>query len=92
MSSCSNPTDVLDTIKKGYVLGYHKAAKMAEINLWAEMYGVTELPDKLMESVLIKPFHSLQQAVDEAMAKKGKDARVLFMVDGSVTVPIPEKS
>lgn len=91
LSSCATPDEVFKKIKEGYVLGYHKAAKMAEINTWAEMYGVTELPDKLLESVLIKPFHSLQQAVDEAMAKKGKDAKVLFMVDGSVTVPIPEK-
>jgi nickel-dependent lactate racemase len=91
LSSCSTPNEVLDTIKKGYVLGYHKAAKMAEINVWAEMWGVTELPDKLMESVLIKPFHSLQIAVDSALAKKGPNAKVLFMVDGSVTVPILEK-
>jgi len=91
LSSCSTPADVFSKIKEGYVLGYHKAAKMAEINLWAEMYSVTELPDALMKSILIKPFHSLQEAIDEAVQKKDKNAKVLFMVDGSLTVPIPEK-
>jgi nickel-dependent lactate racemase len=91
LSACPTPGDVFKKIKEGYVLGYHKAAKMAEINLWAEMYGVTELPDQLLESILIKPYHSLQRALDEALARKGTNAKVLFMVDGSVTVPIPEK-
>jgi lactate racemase len=88
MSSCSTPDEVFNRIKAGYVLGYHKAAKLAEINLWAEIYGVTGLPDELLKSVLIKPFHSLQEAVDEAIRKKGPHARVLFLMDGSITVPV----
>ena len=91
LSSCPTPQAVFDKIQQGYVLGYHKAAKLAEINLWAEMYGVTELPDDIVKSILVKPFHSLQVALDEALEKKGKDAKVLFMVDGSLTVPMPEK-
>lgn len=92
LSSCATPDEVFNKIREGYVLGYHKAAKLAEINTWAEMWGVTELPDALLKSILVKPFHSLQNAVDEALAKKGKNAKVLFMVDGSLTVPILEKA
>jgi nickel-dependent lactate racemase len=87
LSSCSTPAEVFNQIKKGYVLGYHKAAKLAEINLWAEMYAVTGLPDTVLKSIFVKPFHSLQAALDEALKKKGKNARVLFMLDGSLTVP-----
>ena len=88
LSSCATPDEVLNKIKEGYVLGYHKAAKLAEINLWAEMYGVTGLPDEILKSILVKPFHSLQEALDSALSKKGKDAKVLFMLDGSLTVPV----
>jgi hypothetical protein len=42
----------------------------------------------ILKSAFIKPFHSLQGALDEALEKKGKDARVLFMLDGSLTVPV----
>jgi len=87
LSSCDTPTEVFNRIKEGYVLGYHKAAKLAEINLWAEMYGVTDLPDAILESIYIKPFHSLQDALDKALKKKGRDAKVLFLLDGSLTVP-----
>jgi nickel-dependent lactate racemase len=87
LSSCSTPTEVFKRIRDGYVLGYHKAAKLAEINLWAEMYGVTDLPDAILQGIHIKPFHSLQDALDEALKKKGGDAKVLFLLDGGLTVP-----
>lgn len=87
MSSCGSPTAALDRVKEGYVLGYQKA-KIAEIALRAEMYGVTGLPDRILESIFIKPCHSLQDALDGALKKKGGNAKVLFMLDGSLTVPI----
>ncbi len=87
LSSCNSPTDVFDRIRESYQLGAHKAAKLAEINLWAEMYGVTNLPDEVLKSIFIKPFPSLQDAVDNALQKKGKQAKVLFILDGSLTVP-----
>ena len=51
------------------------------------MYGVTDLPDEVLKSIYIKPFRSLQDALDEALKKKGRDAKVLFLLDGSLTVP-----
>lgn len=93
LSSCDTPAEALEKISKGYVLGYHKAAKMAEIGLWADIYGVTGLPDELISSVFITPFHSLQEAIDSATAKmKGKDAKVLFFMDGGMTVPLLDES
>ena len=88
MSSCSTPFEVFNRVKEGYVVGYHKAAKLAEIYSWAEIYGVTDLPDDLLKSMFIKPFGSLQHALDESIQKKGPDARVLFMMDGGLTVPV----
>ena len=88
LGSSDTPKAALDTIEKGYVLGYHKAAKMAEIGLWAEMWGVTDVAPEIISKLFIKPFSSLQGAVDAALEKKGKDARVLFLMDGGLTVPM----
>ncbi|MFC1903886.1 general glycosylation pathway protein, partial [Chloroflexota bacterium] len=63
-------------------------AKIAEISTWAEMYGVTELPDELLRSIFFTPFSSLQEALDHALSKKGGNAKVLFLLDGTMTVPI----
>lgn len=91
MASCKSPQETLDKIKKGYKLGYHKAAKLAEIGLWAEMWAVSDLQDKDIESVFMRPLHSIQDAINKAIEKKGKEAKVLFLMDGSITVPIIEK-
>ncbi len=88
LSSCSSPAESLEKIKEKYVLGYHKAAKMAEVGLWAETWGVTGLDPELLKSIFIKPFTSLQEAVDAAMKQKGENAKVLFLMDGGLTVPL----
>jgi len=87
LCSSDTPQKALDTIKKEYKLGYHKAAKMAEIGVWAEMWGVTELSPQDMEGAFIKPFNTVQEALDAAFKQKGSDAKALFLLDGSLTVP-----
>lgn len=88
LSECDTPQEVLQKIDEGYKLGYHKAAKMVEIVTWADMWAVTDLADDVLSNIFIKPFHSVQEAVDRAIAKKGPDSKVLFLMDGSITVPM----
>lgn len=88
LGSCDTPQEVLDTIEKGYKLGYHKAAKMAEIGIWAEMWAVTDVAPETIEKLLIRPFASLQDALDKAIEIKGNSATLLFLMDGGLTVPM----
>ncbi len=88
LSACNTAKEVLDTIEQKYVLGYHKAAKMAEIGVWADMWAVSELPDDVVKNVHMTPFASVQEAIDEALKLKGPDAKMLFFMDGSITVPM----
>ena len=87
MSSCDTPEKVMKMIEKEYRLGYHKAAKMVEIGLWAEVWGVTDLDDEKIKNIFIRPFPGIQDAIDAALEKKGPDAKILFLMEGSVTVP-----
>jgi nickel-dependent lactate racemase len=87
LASSGTPQEVLQIIKQDYKLGYHKAAKMAEIATWAEIWGVTGIEDRDLERAFIRPFHDLQQAIDEAIEKKGEKAKILFIMDASLTVP-----
>ncbi len=88
LGSSDTPKSALDTIEKGYVLGYHKAAKMAEIGLWAQMWGVTDVEPEVISKLFITPFKDLQTAIDKALEEKGKKASVLFLMDGGLTVPM----
>ena len=86
LASARDPQDALDKIEKEYVLGYHKAAKMAEIARWAQMWAVTNIDPELMKSIFIRPFRSIQEALDAAVAEKGRE-KILFMMAASMTVP-----
>jgi nickel-dependent lactate racemase len=88
LGSASSPADALRRIEEGFVLGYHKAAKMAEIGLWAQVWAVTDLDPAFLESVFIRPFAGLQEAVDAALGEKGPDSSVLVLMDGSLTIPV----
>jgi lactate racemase len=87
LGSCDTPKAALEKIEQGYVLGYHKAAKMAEIGLWAQMWAVTDVPPEQIAPLFITPFSDLQTALDQALAQKGPGASVLFLMDGGLTVP-----
>ena len=74
-----------------YKLGYHKAAKMAQIGIRAEMWAVTGLDDDIVRKAQLKPFPSIQKAVDEAIElikSKGKKPKIVVMPSGSLTVPL----
>lgn len=88
LGSCDTPGQALDKIEKTYVLGYHKAAKMAEIGLWAQIWAVTDIEPDVLSSLFIRPFSSLQAAIDTALEEKGKKAGILFLMDGGLTVPL----
>ena len=88
LSSASTPEEVLRKIEQNFKLGYHKAAKMAEVFIRSEVQAYTELEDEKLRSVFITPVHDLQKAIDAAIAKHGPQSRVVFMPDGSVTVPM----
>lgn len=87
LSSEKDAQAVLDKIHHSWKLGYHKAAKMAQIDTWAQTWAVTDLTDQQMRNVHFKPFHELTAAYQAAVAEKGDQASVIVLPAGSMTVP-----
>ena len=86
LSSSKDPKQVLENLSKEYKLGYHKAAKMAEIAVWAEIWAVTDLDPEIIRAANITPFPTVADAVKEALAQK-PGAKIIVLMDGSVTIP-----
>lgn len=86
LSSSKDPKEVLENLKKEYKLGYHKAAKMAEIAVWADIWAVTDLDPEIISAANITPFPSVGDAVKK-MLDENPDARIIVLSDGSVTIP-----
>lgn len=81
---------VLEKLGDEYKLGYHKAAKMAQIGINSDMWAVTDLEDKIIKKALLKPYSDIQKAVDDAIKeirKKGKKPKIIVMPLGSLTIP-----
>jgi len=83
--------EVLSKINKEFKLGHHKSAKLVETMMWAEIWTVMPIDDKIIESVFMKPFHNLNVALAKALEKKGKDAKIIILLDASLTVPLVQQ-
>ena len=88
LTSAGSPKEVLDRIREGYRLGYHKAAKIADMLIDHNIYAATGLRDEQLRAASIKPFENGQQALNEALANSGRDATVLVLQDAGLTVPV----
>jgi len=90
LCKAENAKEVLETLDAEYKLGYHKAAKMAQVGIRSEIWGVTDLNDETMKKAMIKPYQSIQKAVDDAInfiKSKGKKPKIIIMPAGSLTIP-----
>lgn len=93
LSQSSSPPETLYKINKGYKLGWHKAAKLAQIGVWAKLWAVSELPPELLAQISITSMPDVQTAVDSAIKQikeAGAKPRIIIMPNGSLTVPILE--
>lgn len=84
------PEEILNEIQRDYVLGYHKAAKIIDLATWSNICAITDLDDRVIKDCFISPFKDLQKAIDSALEKKGKKAKIIILKNGGLTVPLIE--
>ncbi|MEE8183034.1 MAG: nickel-dependent lactate racemase [Thermoplasmata archaeon] len=82
-----DPASVLEKLKSGYELGWHKAAKMAEMAMEFQILAITALPPEDIRSIFMNPFSDLQSAIDHALGSLGEDSSIVVMPMGGLTVP-----
>ncbi|MFH1761297.1 MAG: nickel-dependent lactate racemase, partial [bacterium] len=85
-SSCAH--EIIDKFESNYILGAHKAVRIAELSTWANIWCVTNLPGNDLHGLFMTPKQNLQRTVDEALHKSGNHAKVSFLFSASTTVPL----
>ena len=90
LRKAETPEDARQSIRHQYRLGYHKVDRIVEILQHAEIWAVTELEAGLVRSMFIKPFETIQSAMDEAFSKKPGQA--LFVMNAGIVVPQLKKN
>lgn len=87
INESSSPDDLISRIRTNFELGGHKAAAIALVEKKAEVYIVTDMPEAMAEKLYMKPFSSMDKALDAAFAKLGDKAEVLLLPHGGSTMP-----
>ena len=82
-----SPQELIEELKKNFILGRHKASRVAKIHLDSEIYLVSNLADEIKKKLFIKNFNSLEEAFSEAIKVQGEKARVLVIPYGGSTLP-----
>ena len=88
LAAADSPDQVLeDATRMEYRLGLQQATGIARVLHQGEIWIVTSLAAEQMRSIFFLPFTSVQAAIDAALHKKGPGAKVLFLLEASITVP-----
>jgi len=87
LSSSRDPGEVVREAKKAYQLGFHKAARIADLARQHSLWAVTRLEPDVLKSVFMHPFDDLQSALDAGLSDKPK-AKILFVLSAGLLVPM----
>ncbi len=89
VSSEPTPERLLEKLSTNFKLGDQREGKWAKMVSEHEIWYCSDLEEGVLSSMFVKSFHDPQKAIDEALKKKGKSAKIVFLMDSSETVPIP---
>ena len=87
MLNSESPDDLVNKIRRHFVLGGHKAAAIGMVLQRAEIYLVSDMAPEQVERSFMRPYTSAQQAFDDALAKFGGKAEVITMPYGGSVLP-----
>lgn len=77
-----------DSVRKDFQIGRHKAYALTRLMKKADFFLYSSLDDAYAKKAFFTPVHSIEEALQLADEKLGKDAKIILMPHGSYTVPI----
>jgi nickel-dependent lactate racemase len=87
MTGHAKSSDMIEHIRRDFVLGGHKAAAIAMVLKKARIFLVSDLEPDFVRAIFLAPFSDAQGAVDAAFAELGSDSGVILMPYGGSTLP-----
>ena len=82
-----SPYELIEELKNNFILGRHKASRVAKIHLDSEIYLISNLAENIKKNLFIKNSKSLDEAFSEAIKIQGEKAKVLVIPYGGSTLP-----
>lgn len=88
MTQSETAASMVERIQEDFQLGGHKAAAIALVLARSEIYLVSEMAPEFVETIFLKPYQTVQSALDDAFKKLGPQASVLVMPYAGATLPV----
>jgi nickel-dependent lactate racemase len=83
-----DPERVRFLLYQPYTLGQHRLIRNLKfLEEGGQVWGITELDPNFLSQTFIRPMPSLQEAVDKALARKGRAAKVHVLLNAGLCVP-----
>lgn len=83
-----DPVEIINKIQVNFELGGHKAAAIAMVDQISKIYLVSDLEDTFVEKLFMKPFCSVNEAIENAVNILGKESSIILMPHGGSTLPV----
>lgn len=87
LTGAEKSEELITRVREDFKLGGHKAAAIAMVLQKARIFLVSDMEDDFVRTIFMEPYHTVQEAFDEAMKIKGQDASVIVMPFGGSTLP-----
>ncbi len=81
------PHGLIEELKSNFVLGRHKASRIAKIHLDSQVYLVSKLNESIKKNLFLKNYGSLEKAFTDTLIAQGENAKVLVIPFGGSTLP-----
>jgi nickel-dependent lactate racemase len=84
----ASPRELLEKIQQDFVLGGHKAAAIAAVQVRAPVYMVSNIPAGELRSGHLAPFQTLPEALEAALEELGPQSEILVLPQAASILPI----
>ncbi len=87
LTSGLTPDELINELKEKFILGRHKASRIAMIHKDSEISLITSLDEEIKNKLFVKIYDEIDEALNDAIEAIGPEAKILFIPHGASTLP-----
>jgi len=87
VEEANTPDDIIERLKKKFVLGGHKAYAIAKLTKEVEVILISSLPQDKVRKLYFIPMENISQATEYVKEKYGEDFQAYILPSGNTVVP-----
>jgi len=87
IEEANTPDDIINRLKRKFVLGGHKAYAIVRVTKEVEVILISSLPLKKIQKLFCTPMENITQALNYVKEKHGEDFQVYILPSGNTVVP-----